>query len=205
MGQTLRLFALWLALVAGIGAAAATPKDPSPPDNQTPVQSINDKADAKIIDASRAIIVTSRQHSADGVLHRGCDFPTLVCHGGRPEICLQEISEQCSIESCIVKHEAKHLEDIAGERIEVCEGRENGQLALTPLGQKVLLERAAIKVEQSCLQGLLRISEGDCRRRISERLKRIAKFDSACVQGAENCKSPFVPVDPKELVTFCSL
>ena len=138
-------------------------------------------------------------------IRRGCaTFPTLVCQGGKPEICLQEASEGCDIEPCIVEHEKKHLQDIAGQRLEVCTGIADGQLAQTPLSRKVVLERAAITVEQSCLQRLLRSSEGECRRRITERLRRVAQFDNGCANGAATCVSPLVPRNPDEMVTFCS-
>ncbi|MEO8385399.1 MAG: hypothetical protein ABI583_09165, partial [Betaproteobacteria bacterium] len=128
----------------------------------------------------------------------------LVCNKGKPEICLQDQTESCDIESCILQHETKHIEDIAAERIDVCDSREDGQLAQTPKARKVVLERSAIIVEQTCLRLLLRQSQGDCRRRVMERIKRVAKFDIGCVQGAETCVSPLLPFNPAELVNFCT-
>lgn len=161
------------------------------------------RADAADVPASPAAAVSLPPVPAK--VYRACAaFPTLVCHQGRPQICLQDVGENCDIEACVMQHEQKHLDDIAREGIDVCRGREDGQLAQTPYSQKVLLERSAIKVEQSCLQGLLRRSQGDCRRRVSERLRRVALFDSGCARGTENCASPIVPADPNEMVSFCS-
>ena len=93
--------------------------------------------------------------AGQGTFQRGCAFPTLVCNKGKPEVCLQDLTESCDIEACILQHERKHLEDIALEHIDVCDGREDGQLAQTPLSRKVLLERSAINVEKTCLRQLL--------------------------------------------------
>lgn len=169
-----------------------------------PTSNGNQASGPSVMAATEAVLTTTRQQSGPRALHRGCEFPTLICHGGKPEVCIQEALDQCNIESCIVQHESRHIDDIADEGLPVCEGRKDGQLAQTPLGRKVVLERSAIKVEQACLRALLRQSEGDCRRRISERLKRVAQFDQGCAQSAKSCASPLVPFNPAEMVSFCS-
>ncbi len=164
-------------------------------------------ASDKLTSLTQTILATSIVLSEqDGVL-RGCAFPTIVCQGGKPRTCFQELREQCGVEACIIQHEETHIKDIADAKIEVCAGRTDGQLAQTPIGSKVTLERSAIKVEQACLRALLRKSEGDCRRQISARLKRTEKFDEGCSSSAQACVSPLLPnrlVKPKEIVDLCT-
>lgn len=153
--------------------------------------------------ATDAVTQTREALPAADSPRRGCAFPTLVCHQGKPAICLQELKDECGIEACAVRHEQQHLVDIANTNLDVCEERADGQLAQAPISHKVALELSAIKIERSCLRALLPHAEGSCRRSIADRLKRIDKFDEGCRDSAKACVSPILPPQGNERVDLC--
>ena len=119
-----------------------------------------------------------------------CSFPTVICKGGKPTVCVPNNSDTCGVAKCLIEHERQHLEDMIKENDDACADRGEGQTALIDRSKKVRYETIALIRERACLEQAMRGASPDCKRVCRARIGVVDAFIEGCKKGIDQCKSP---------------